>query len=133
MFVQRGHGEAFQLLLAAGALVPLVGGLGILELVVEVVGTAEPVPRFRRDGWILGGELQVADGLVLVLAAEQQAGAETEVEDPIAGCEADELAVERKCVHVVLLVEEPIGFRTDLLVTLGRGCKGEHQENNYAR
>ena len=127
-------GEALQGLLVAGSTESLVGHLGIGEAVAQVVGAPQPIPCRGRDGGVLHGEFQVADGLLLVLPAMQQAGTEMIVEHPVARLQAHQLSIEGQGLVVALLVEERIGLGAHLLgASLCKGKQRQEQEQPYAR
>ncbi len=128
------HGPCRDGLLLGGAEEALVGNLGLLEPVVEVVGPPQPVPGHGVGTRRLGGELQVAYGLLLVSAAVQQACAEAEVEVAVGRPQADELGIMRHGLGEPLLGEELVGLGTQLLVAaLAKGQEREEQAGKYAR
>ncbi len=124
--LQGIHRPLGQQLLVGGAEEALVGHHGILEAVVEVIGPAQPVPGHGVGVGRIGGEAQVADGGLLVGAAEEQAGAEAVVEVAVAGREAHQLRVKGHGLGEALLQEELVGLSTHLLIAaLGLGQAGD--------
>ena len=90
--------------------VVLVGLQGLVEPVGQVVGPAKLVPGQRRHRGVLHGVLQEADGLVLVLAPMDYAGAQAVVEVPVVGLQAHQLGVMRHGLGVAALIEQGIGL-----------------------
>ena len=132
LLLETFHRPFRQGLLVAGATETLVGHLGLLEPVIEVVGTAQPIPGSGGSGGVLGGELEMTDGHLLVIAAMQQAGPEAVVQFAIARCEAHQLRVHGCGLGKTTLLEQGIRLDAQLLVTaLGRNQQREKQRNNY--